>query len=83
MIADQQNSLKPAQSNGYIVTANDEAAVRRAYASLGITLLRAIGNGVFELHLNNDPGIAAITELANRSGGTITAVQSNFSYQAN
>lgn len=75
--------FKPAQSNGYIVTANDEATVRRIYAKHGVTVLRAIGNGQFELHLQRDPGLAELNDLATHSGGAITAVQPNFTYQAN
>lgn len=72
-----------AQSNGYIVTASNEAAVRRVYAKQGIALLRSIGNGQFELHLQTDPGLVDLTDLAKHSDGAITAVQPNFSYQAN
>jgi hypothetical protein len=72
-----------AQSNGYIVTAKDEAAVRRVYAKFSISVLRAIGNGLFEMKLQNDPGLAELSNAASHSGGAITTVQPNFSYQAN
>lgn len=75
--------FKANQNKGYIVTAQDEASVRRVFATLGISVLRALGNQQFELQLRNDAGIQAITDLASHSNGAITAVQPNYSYQAN
>lgn len=75
--------LKSSRSDGYIVTARNEAAVRRVFAKQGVAVLRAIGNGQFELHLQNDPGLAELNGLATHSGGSITAVQPNFTYQTN
>lgn len=75
--------FKPAQLAGYIVTAKDEAAVRRVYAKLGVAVLRSLGNGQFELQLQSDPGLAEVNNLASHSNGAITAVQPNYTYQAN
>jgi hypothetical protein len=75
--------FKTNQNQGYIVTAQDEASVQRVYGALGISLLRALGNQQFEMHLQNDAGIQNVTDLALHSNGAITAVQPNYSYQAN
>jgi len=83
MAADQPvRSFVGAAQQGYIVTAKDEASVRRIFAQQGVTVLRSLGNGQFELHLQNDPGLSVVTEMASRSGGIISAVQTNQSYQA-
>lgn len=85
MPASNQSSgmLKPAQASSYIVTAANEENVRHVYGSLGVTLLRSLGHGLFEMQLKNNPGLAAVSKLANDSNGLITAVQPNFTYQAN
>ena len=75
--------FKANQNKGYIVTAQDEASVQRVYGALGISLLRALGNSQFEMHLQHDVGIQTVSDLAQRSNGVITAVQPNYSYQAN
>lgn len=74
---------KQSHTDGYIVTAQDEASVRLVYAKQGIKMLRTIGNGQFELHLQSDPGLAELNELAAHSSGVIRAIQPNYRYQTN
>lgn len=85
MVAENASAgmFKANQNKGYIVTAQDEASVQRVYGALGISLLRALGNQQFEMQLQNDAGIQVVTDLAHHSNGAITAVQPNYSYQAN
>ncbi|MDD4979423.1 MAG: hypothetical protein PHI29_12410 [Gallionella sp.] len=71
-----------AAQQGYIVTAKDEASIRSTFAKQGVTMLRSIGNGQFEMHLQQDPGLSVVSEIASRSGGNISAVQANQRYQA-
>ena len=71
------------QSSSYIVTAKNEASVRQVYGSLGIQMLRALGNQQFEIQLQQDVGIQAVSNLAQHSNGAITAVQPNYRYQTN
>ncbi|MGB7650065.1 MAG: hypothetical protein WBL62_02565 [Gallionella sp.] len=85
MIAENSNSgmFTANQNKGYIVTAPDAASVQRVYGALGVKVLRALGNRQFEMHLQQDAGIEAVSNLAQHSNGAITAVQPNYSYQAN
>jgi hypothetical protein len=78
------NTLNLSRSDGYIVTASNggEPAIRRAYAKFGIIAIKPIGNGLYELHVQSDPGLAEMENLALHSGGEIQAVQPNFIYQA-
>lgn len=71
-----------AAQQGYIVTAKDEASIRNTYAKQVVTMLRPIGNGQFEMRLQEDPGLSVVIEMASRSGGAISAVQANQQYQA-
>ena len=77
-------TLNQSEYSGYIVTAlnEGEAAIRRTYAKFGVKVLRSIGNGHFELRLQNDPGLSELESLATRSGGSITAIQPNYIYKA-
>jgi hypothetical protein len=74
------NSTQP---NGYIVTATsgNAADVQHIYEKYGITTLRALGHNLFELRLQQDPGLAEIENRAKQSGGLIEAVQPNHSYK--
>lgn len=85
MIAENSNSgmFTANQNKGYIVTAPDAASVQRVYGALGIKVLRALGNSQFEMQLQQDAGVEAVSNLALHSNGAITAVQPNYSYQAN
>lgn len=75
-------SKQPQPSSGYLVTAETgEMMVRQIYEQYGVTSIRPIGQGLFELHLQNDPGLAGMENLAKQSGGRIKAVQPNFIYR--
>jgi hypothetical protein len=78
------NTLNQSQSSGYIVTSmnEDETAIRGTYTKLGIVTIKSIGNGLYELHVQNDPGLPEMENLATHSGGAIKAIQPNFIYKA-
>lgn len=78
------NTINQAQYSGYIVTSlsEGEPAIRRAYAKFGIVGIKPIGNGQYELNLQNDPGLPEMESLANQSNGTIKAIQPNYIYKA-
>lgn len=78
------NTLNQSPSNGYIVTSSNEGepAIRRAYTKFGIVAIKSIGNGLYELHVQDDPGLSEMENLATHSAGGIKAIQPNFSYKA-
>ncbi len=78
------NTFNQSQSSGYIVTSLNEGepAIRRAYAKFGIVAIKLIGNGQYELQLQNDPGLSELEKLATHSSGEIKAIQPNFIYKA-
>jgi len=85
MAADNQTALpfRATQPTSYLVTAKDEAGVRRVYGKYGINLLRVIGNGLFEIGLQNDPGLSDLDHAAQESNGAVQAVQPNYTYHTN
>ncbi len=78
------NTINQAQYSGYIVTSLNEGepAILRTYTKFGIIGIKPIGNGQYELNLQNDPGLPEMEDLATRSGGAIKAIQPNFIYKA-
>jgi hypothetical protein len=58
----------------------DAKVIRDVYAKFGIKALKDLGNGVFLLTLNDDPGIETIEKLAQRHP-PIKAVQPNYTYK--
>jgi hypothetical protein len=66
----------------YIVTAPGDgtAAVRRIFAQYGVVQVNPLGNNQFELRLQRDPGLDALTSLIAGSSGAVTAIQPNFVY---
>lgn len=78
------NTLNLSQSSGYIVTSLNEGepAIRRAYTKFGIIAIKLIGNGQYELHLQNDPGLPEMENLAIHSSGEIKTIQPNYIYKA-
>jgi hypothetical protein len=77
------NTFNQSQSSGYIVTSlsEGEPAIRSAYTKFGIAAIKSIGNGQYELHLQNDPGLPEMEKLATHSSGGIKAIQPNFIYK--
>jgi hypothetical protein len=79
----------PAISNqtvpgSYIVTAPGDGAtaIRRVFAQYGVVQVNPLGNNQFELRLQRDPGLDALTGLATGSNGAVNAIQPNFVYHA-
>jgi hypothetical protein len=72
-------------SGSYIASAPGagELAVRRVFAEYGIVSVTPLGNDQYELRLNRDPGIEALSISVNNSGGLIRAIQPNFTYRIN
>jgi hypothetical protein len=68
----------------YIVTASGDgsAAVRRIFAQYGVVQVNPLGNNQFELRLQRDPGLDALTGLVTGSNGAVKAIQPNFVYHA-
>lgn len=69
----------------YIVNASGDGdqAIRRVFAEYGVTLVRPLGNGQFEVRLSRDPGLSVLKNAAAGSGNAVTAVQPNFVYRSN
>jgi hypothetical protein len=78
------NTLNQSQSSGYIVTSINEGepSIRRIYTKFGIVAIKLIGNGLYELHVQNDPGLHEMENLATHSGGAIESIQPNYIYKA-
>lgn len=71
-------------SGSYIVNAaaDGELVIRRVFAEYGVALLRSLGNGQFELRLNQDPGLEVAKNKVAGTNGAISAIQPNFVYHS-